>query len=150
MSRFFSMGLSQVSYQVLSKFEPFGFGSITSFQIQEPLNSVPCIHYTFPNAKDYVNTKFSYIFLTHFFIFSRIQLSAAGMKFKGALSRNLHTSETLSVQWPDWLPISLWSKQDWRSLSWNYTHHWERSPLKSPFTSTGQLIIFIKAILFGL
>jgi hypothetical protein len=95
-------------------------------------------------------SKFSYIFLTHFFIFSRIQLSAAGMKFKGALSRNLHTSETLSVQWPDWLPISLWSKQDWRSLSWNYTHHWERSPLKSPFTSTGQLIIFIKAILFGL
>jgi hypothetical protein len=106
------MGLSQVSYQVLSKFEPFGFGSITFFQIQEPLHRVPGICYTFPNAKDYVNTKFSYIFRTHFFIFSRIQLSVGGMKFKGALSRNLQTSETLSVQWTGWLPISHWSKQD--------------------------------------
>ncbi len=47
-----------------SKFEPFGSGSITSFQIQEPPDpifeqgSVPCTHYTFPNAKDYVSTKF--------------------------------------------------------------------------------------------
>jgi hypothetical protein len=50
--------------QVLPKFEPFGSGSIIIFQIQEPpdpifeLGWVPCTHYTFPNAKDYVSAKF--------------------------------------------------------------------------------------------
>jgi hypothetical protein len=49
---------------VLPKFEPFDFGSVTFFQIQEPLDlifelgSIPCTHYTFPNAKNYVSTKF--------------------------------------------------------------------------------------------
>jgi hypothetical protein len=47
------MGLSQV----FKKFEPFDFGSITFLQIQEPLNLVPCVYYTFPNGKDYVSTK---------------------------------------------------------------------------------------------
>jgi hypothetical protein len=58
------MGLNQV----FPKFESFGIGSITFFQIQEPLDlvfessSVPCTHYTFPNApnaKDYAS-KFFY------------------------------------------------------------------------------------------
>jgi len=50
--------------QVLPKFEPFNYGFITFFQIQEPLDLVfelglvPFTHYTFPNAKDYVNPKF--------------------------------------------------------------------------------------------
>jgi hypothetical protein len=54
------MGLSQV----LPKFEPFDFDSITFFQIQEPLDSIferglaSYTHYTFPNAKNYVSTKF--------------------------------------------------------------------------------------------
>jgi hypothetical protein len=54
------MGLSQV----LPEYEPLNFDSITFFQIQEPLDlgfeliPVPCTHYTFPNAKDYVNTIF--------------------------------------------------------------------------------------------
>jgi hypothetical protein len=40
-----------------------GFGFITFFQIQEPSesifesSSIPCTQYSFPNAKDYVNTK---------------------------------------------------------------------------------------------
>jgi hypothetical protein len=51
-------------FDLLPNFEPFGFGSITFFQIQEPLHlifepsSVPYTHYTFPNAKDYASTKF--------------------------------------------------------------------------------------------
>jgi hypothetical protein len=54
------MGLNQG----FPKFEPFGFSFITFFQIQEPLDlifelgQVPCTHYTFPNAKDYVSTNF--------------------------------------------------------------------------------------------
>jgi hypothetical protein len=54
------MGLNQV----LPKYEPFNFDSITFFQIQEPLDvgfelgPIPCTHYTLPNAKNYVNTKF--------------------------------------------------------------------------------------------
>jgi hypothetical protein len=54
------MGLSQI----LPKFEPFTLNSITIFQIQEnldlifELSQIPCTHYKFPNAKDYVNTKF--------------------------------------------------------------------------------------------
>jgi hypothetical protein len=54
------MGLSQV----FPNFESFGLGSITFFQIQEPLDLVfepslvPCTDYTFPNAKDYVSTNF--------------------------------------------------------------------------------------------
>jgi hypothetical protein len=54
------MGLSHV----FPKSKPFSFGSITFFQIQEPLDLVfepgpiPCTHYTFFNAKDYVSTSF--------------------------------------------------------------------------------------------
>ncbi len=50
--------------QILRKFEPFDFNSITFFQIQELSNlvlesgSVSCTHYAFLNAKDYVSTKF--------------------------------------------------------------------------------------------
>jgi hypothetical protein len=46
--------------QVLPEFEPFDFGFISFFQIQEPpdlvfeLGPVPCTHDTFPNAKNYV------------------------------------------------------------------------------------------------
>jgi hypothetical protein len=54
------MGLSQV----LPKFEPFSFDFFIFSQIQEPsdpafeLGSVSGTHYTFPDAKDYMSTKF--------------------------------------------------------------------------------------------
>jgi hypothetical protein len=54
------MGLNQI----LPKFEPFDFDFITFFQIQKRLDTsfelgpIPCTHHTFPNPKDYLNTKF--------------------------------------------------------------------------------------------
>jgi hypothetical protein len=54
------MGLSHV----FPKFEPFSLGSITFFQILEPLDPVfepspiPCTDYTSFNAKDYVSKIF--------------------------------------------------------------------------------------------
>jgi len=50
--------------QSLSKFEPSNSILFNFFQIQEhpdlnfELGPVPCTHYTFSNAKDYVSTKF--------------------------------------------------------------------------------------------